>query len=280
MPKLWSERLRRWHSPTAFSLIALCFVLPFATVTFVGGCESSGEAGDAHFTGIQLVTRSVPPATGADSKQYARFLARHVEDADSTAAEIAFAAVLVGLGLGLFGVAGGAGVCAAVGLGAVLQLSFTLGDGYDWQPHIGQWLALGGFAWVWLLHLFRWTQRRQIAGGRSLSFWVGVGAGIVALNVLMILAAISLRYLSLPLILAVFVAAVVLYIRRWVMRRRLGVANSAGYWELVVAGSVAIYLSLPLAVLLRGLWAVPLVWVGALGVIRLVKEANHRTQPG
>ena len=31
------SHLRRWHSPSVFTLICLCFLLPFATVTVIGG---------------------------------------------------------------------------------------------------------------------------------------------------------------------------------------------------------------------------------------------------
>ncbi len=261
-----------------FTLIALCFVLPFATVSYVGGCESSGEPGDASFTGIQLVTRTVPAATGADSERYARQLASYVEHTEATAAEIAFAAAIVGLALGLLGVAGGPGLCAAVGLGAVIQLPFAIGEGYEWRSHPGYWLTLGVFAWAWLLHVFRWTQRRRIAGGRSPAYWIGVGAGMVGLNVLLIFSVFALHAFALmPLLLAVG-AAVFLYIRRWRTRKRLGAANSASYWELVVAGAVAIYLSLIVGVLIHALWAVPLLWAGGIGFIRLVKEANAKPE--
>src|SRR4051794_28585075 len=118
----------RWHAPSVFTLVALCFLLPFATVTYVGGCEQEGQAGDASFTGIQLVTRSVPPATGADSPSWAHELAAYIEHTNSTTAEVAFAAAIVGLALSLFGLMDGPGVCAAVGLGAVVQLPFAIGD--------------------------------------------------------------------------------------------------------------------------------------------------------
>ena len=129
------ERIHRWRSPSIFTLIALCSLLPF--VAF-----GSSYDGRTSFTGIQLVTH-----------------------ASSTTAEIAFGAAVVGLVLGLLGVAAGPGWCAAVGLGALFLdllfqffLSVPFGSGYE--PRVGYWLALVLFAWAGILHLGRWVERR------------------------------------------------------------------------------------------------------------------------
>src|SRR4051812_35965765 len=111
------DRVRRWHSPAVFGLIALCFLLPFGTVR---SCDDSWDETEVRITGIQLVTHSVPRATGAwQSEDAATNLGedaaftREVEKNLGLPAEIAFGAAIVGLVLGLLGVAGG-GWCAVV----------------------------------------------------------------------------------------------------------------------------------------------------------------------
>src|SRR6476646_10272998 len=86
----------RWEPPTIFALVALCFLLPFATVN-LGGCDP--DTGSTSFTGIQIVTRSVPPVTGAEYGLNAAFdrsnaarLASEVEKTGSGTAELAFGA--------------------------------------------------------------------------------------------------------------------------------------------------------------------------------------------
>ena len=272
--------LRRWLSPSVFTLVALCFLLPFATVSYVGGCENSGEPGEASFTGIQLVTRTVPTATGADNRHWAHELSNYVEHTSATAAEIAFAAAIVGLVLGLLGLAGGPGLCAAVGLGAVLQLPFTIGDGYEWDAHAGHWLTLAGFAGAGALHFLRWAERRRIAGGRSRAEWFGIGAGVLALTVALPVSAFALRPIGFVIWLVAVASAGYLYVRRWRARKRTGVASSATYWELVVVGTVAIYISLIVGGLLHALWVVPLLWAVGLQITRRVKEAKAIPQSG
>jgi hypothetical protein len=164
---------QRWHSPTTFTLIALCFVLPFATVTWMGGCSYSGH-GQTSFTGIQLVTRSVPRGTGtgncsaniAGKPDAAGAINSCVEQAGATPAEIAFAAAIVGIVLGLLRVTGGPGYCAAVGLGALLQTFLFLDNGRV-SPHAGYWIALSLFSWAGILHFRRWWARRPIRARRG-----------------------------------------------------------------------------------------------------------------
>ena len=81
-----------------------------------------------------------------------------VEKAGAFPAEIAFAAALVGLVLGLLGFVGG-GWCAVVGLGSLLQIYFSIGD-YDVSLHVGYELALVFFCWAGVLHFRRLRKRR------------------------------------------------------------------------------------------------------------------------
>ncbi len=278
---MFRDHVHRWFSPSVFTLIALFFVLPFATATNVGGCEGSNyNPGTTSFTGIQLVTRAVPLATGADNQRAAKAITSDVEHREGFAADVAFAAALLGLVLGLFGVSAGPGWCAAVGLGAVLQLPFTIGDEYEWDSHVGYWLILGGFAAAGILHFLFWANRTRARGGREPVYWLGVGAGIIALNYVLYSAGLALRWLVLVPILLAIGAAIFLYVRRWRARKRLGVANRAGYWELVVAGSLAIYASLIVGILIHALWAVPLIWAGLIALKHAAKAANAEPKSG
>lgn len=174
------ERIHRWHSPSLFTLIALCFLLPFATVTFVASCGP--QHGKTSFTGIQLATHTVPRGTGTCGGSTA--MNTCVEQASSTSAEIAFGACIVGLVLGLLGVAVGPGWCAAVGLGALLQIFFDLGLGVgDTRFHTGYSLALLLFAWVGVLHLRRWWARRPVGVEHGPGYWAGVIVGALVLSV-------------------------------------------------------------------------------------------------
>jgi hypothetical protein len=179
---------QRWHSSTVFTLIVLCFLLSFATVSFVGGCSYSGH-GQTSFTGMQLVTRMVPEGTGTgncpanitgESPYTGGAINSCVERAGATSAEIAFGAAVVGLVLGLLGVAGGPGYCAAVGVGALLQLFLSLGD-YQVSPHAGYWIALSLFGWAGILHVRRWWVRRPTRVGGRYRPLVSAGVLLLAL---------------------------------------------------------------------------------------------------
>jgi len=194
------DRIHRWHSPSLFTLIALCFLLPFATVTFVGSCSASGY-GRTSFTGIQLVTRTVPSGTGTGdcSAQAANNWRGHaintcVEQAGGTSAEIALAATAVGLVFGLIGFAGGPGWCAAVGLAALLQIPLSLGD-YRVSLHAGYWLALFLFGWAGLLHLRRWWERRPRRSARRPGYRPAVAAGVLLVAILSLIVGLSLSCL-------------------------------------------------------------------------------------
>jgi hypothetical protein len=141
-------------------LAALAFLLPFATVS----CDNAKTT----FTGIQLVTRSVPRGgmvneTGGCTGD----LSGCVERRSSDTARAALAAAVIGLILGLFRLQRGPGWCAAAGLAATVTLLFESGNA-DLSLHAGYLLTLFFFAWVGGLHFRRafrrWQDRRAAAG--------------------------------------------------------------------------------------------------------------------
>ena len=125
-----------------FAVAALCFFLPFGTVS-CGGDEK------VEVTGVQLVSRTVPDAHEELGEPN---LAQQVEDGAFALATIALLAVLAGLGLAArapaaigntFLVALG-GILALLSLPAkaVLELAdVTLGPGYVAALAIELWLA-------------------------------------------------------------------------------------------------------------------------------------------
>jgi hypothetical protein len=149
------NHISRWLSPSLFGLIALCFVLPFATVSCDGATTT--------FTGIQLVTHTVPRGGVLDEPpDCTGDISGCVEHEGSTIAGIALAAALLGAVLGVLGVARGPGWCAAVGFGALLVLPFRgpfLGPDVAMHDGWGYALTLCGVAG--LLHMRRaWRRRR------------------------------------------------------------------------------------------------------------------------
>jgi hypothetical protein len=156
------DRLHRWLSPTLFGLIAVCFLLPFATVS----CDNASTT----FTGVQLVTHTVPRGGVLDeAPDCSTDISVCVERETAPTATIVLAAALVGLFLGLLGVVRGPGWCAAVGLGALLVLPFegpflgpdvTMHDGWD--------LAVTVSGVACCLHIRRaWRRRRPRRRPRS-----------------------------------------------------------------------------------------------------------------
>ena len=149
------DRISRWLSPSLFTLIALCFLLPFATVS----CDDANTT----FTGAQLVTHTVPRGGVLDeAPECSTDISVCVERNASTTATIALFAALIGLALGLIGVGRGPGWCAAVGFGALLTLPF-LGPflGPNVRMHSGWTLALGLCAFTGCVHIRRaWRRRR------------------------------------------------------------------------------------------------------------------------
>jgi hypothetical protein len=156
-----NARIHRWHSPSVFTLIVLCFLLPFGTVFVVGGCDGTNLHSSTKFTGAQLVTHTVPH--GGKDPDCSRDISVCVERAGSTAAGVAFGAAIVGLLLGLLGIARGPGWCAFVGLGALLMLGLSLSNLEEdsFSVHGGYWLTLLLFLWAGLLHLRRAAKRTR-----------------------------------------------------------------------------------------------------------------------
>jgi ABC-type glycerol-3-phosphate transport system permease component len=152
------DRLSRWLSPSLLALIALCFLLPFATVS----CDDARTT----FTGAQLVTRTVPAGgmvnEGGDCSAD---LSRCVQDRSSLPATVALVAALVGLVLGFVGITKGSGWCAALGIGALLWLVEPALEplGPDVRLHAGYDLALLLFIGVGGLRLraIRHQRRRR-----------------------------------------------------------------------------------------------------------------------
>jgi hypothetical protein len=138
--------LKRWISPSLFALAALSFFLPFATVSCDGAQTS--------FTGIQLVTHTVPAGGSIDADGCAADLTTCIERKTSTAAGVALLAALVGLGLGYLGIVRGPGWCAAVALGALVYLPLAdplAGE----EPHSGYKLAFTCLLFAGMLHIGR-----------------------------------------------------------------------------------------------------------------------------
>src|SRR6185295_7071299 len=101
--------VKRLISPSLFALAALCFLLPFGTVSCDGAKTS--------FTGIQLVTHTVPQGGPIDEPDCSADLSTCIEHETSTAAGLALLAALVGVVLGYHNNVRGPGWCAMVTLG-------------------------------------------------------------------------------------------------------------------------------------------------------------------
>jgi hypothetical protein len=160
------ERINRWFSPSLFALAALCFLLPFATVS----CDDASTA----FTGVQLVTHTVPRGGVLDEgPDCSRDISVCVERSASNTATVALAAALLGLALGAIGFVRGPGWFAAVGVAALVRLQFAGGFlGPDIYFHAGYQLTLLLFTYAGGLHLRRaWRRvhpRRLPRGARAI----------------------------------------------------------------------------------------------------------------
>jgi hypothetical protein len=147
---------RRWLSPTLFAVAALAFLLPFATVS----CDGKSTT----FTGAQLVTHTVPKGGVLDEPgDCSTYIGTCVENASSGTAAVALLAALLGLAIGVIGVARGPGWCAAVGLGALLVMPFEGGlVGPDVNLRSGYVSAFCSLLVACLLHGWRaWARRRR-----------------------------------------------------------------------------------------------------------------------
>ena len=147
---------RRWLSPALFALIGLAFFLPFATVS----CDGAKTT----FTGVQLVTHTIPEGGVVDEPpDCSAHIGTCVEHKSSGTATIALISAVLGLALGLLGIAKGPGWCATIGFGAIAVLPGEGGIlGPDVAVHSGYDLALYGFLLVGLVHVRRaWVRRKQ-----------------------------------------------------------------------------------------------------------------------
>lgn len=143
----------RWLSPSLFALITLCFFLPFATVA----CDGASTT----FTGVQLVTHTVPPGgvvhEGSDCSADISVCVEHSAAATAT---VALAMALIGVLLGVLGIARGPGWLAAVGTVALATLPFKGGMfGPDIYLHSGYVTTLSLFTFVGCLHIRRAYRR-------------------------------------------------------------------------------------------------------------------------
>jgi hypothetical protein len=143
----------RWLSPSLFALIALCLFLPFATVACDGAQTS--------FTGIQLVTRSVPAGGMVrEGTDCSADISVCVERNASTTATVVLAMALAGVLLGLLGIARGPGWAAAIGAVALVILLFNNSIfGPDIYVHSGYDIPLLLFAFLGGLHIRRAYRR-------------------------------------------------------------------------------------------------------------------------
>jgi hypothetical protein len=146
----------RWLSPSLFALIVLCFFLPFATVS----CDNATTS----FTGIQLVTHTVP-AGGVlhEGSDCSTDISICVERSAASTATFALALALVGVLLGLLGIARGPGWCAALGAIALVSLQWSGGFifGPDIYFHSGYDIALLLFVFLWGMHIRRAWRRAK-----------------------------------------------------------------------------------------------------------------------
>jgi hypothetical protein len=194
------DRLHRWLSPSLFGLIAVCFLLPFATVS----CDNATTT----FTGVQLVTHTVPRGgVLQEAPDCSTDISVCIEREAAPTATIALAAVLVGILLGLLGVVRGPGWCAAVAFGALLVLPFegpflgpdvTMHDGWDLA------VTLSGVAGC--VHIRRaWRRRRP---GRELRGPLRVHTRALAAYVLIAVAWAAVTSASDPSVQAIGAATI------------------------------------------------------------------------
>jgi hypothetical protein len=142
-------------SPALFALICLGFILPFATVS----CDNA----ETSFTGIQLVTHTVP-AGGAVDDDCGRELGACVESKGSFLAAFALGLALVGLLLGLLGRVEGPGWFATGGLLSMLGLAGQAAVSFATvELHVGYWLVLLLFFCAVCLHARNAVRRRRSA---------------------------------------------------------------------------------------------------------------------
>jgi hypothetical protein len=218
----------RWLSPSLFALVALCFCLPFATVS----CDNATTS----FTGVQLVTHTVP-AGGAvhEGSDCSSDISVCVERDGATTATVALAMAFLGILLGLLGIARGPGWAAAVGAIALIKLQFAGGFifGPDIYTHSGYQLALLLFAFAWCLHVRRAYRRKRPRKTPQGPLSVHLNAlfvyGLLALGCSILAASAALVWLGLAV--APTWALVAVALSRWQKDGRPDLVERAARWD-------------------------------------------------
>src|SRR5438477_3836659 len=125
-------------SPALFALICLGFLLPFATVS----CADARTS----FTGLQLVTHTVPSGGLVHEQDCTGDLSACVEGNSSFLATSALALAVIGLVLGLLGAVQGPGWFATGGLLTMLGLAVqAIGSFATVDFGVGYWVVLALF---------------------------------------------------------------------------------------------------------------------------------------
>ena len=156
-------------SPALFGLICICFVLPFATAS----CDNAKTS----FTGVQLVTHSVPAGGHVNDGDCSADISTCVEQRGSLWATLALAMALCGLVFGLRGREKGPGWFATGGLVAMVGIAGeAVASMATVDFLVGYWLMLMLFLSAMCLHGVYALRRRsaQYDEGPQ-SPWLGVG---------------------------------------------------------------------------------------------------------
>ena len=143
-------------SPALFALICISFLLPFATVS----CDSAKTS----FTGVQLVTYTVPHGGAVDSSDCSGDIGGCVEHDASWLAIIALLMAAAGLAFGISGREKGPGWFATGGLAAMVGIAFQGIVSFatvDYRS--GFWSMVLLFFWAMCLHARRALRRRSAA---------------------------------------------------------------------------------------------------------------------
>jgi hypothetical protein len=137
------------HSPVVFAGIVAAFFLPFATVS----CEGA----ETTFTGVQLVTKTVPEGGVIDEEEGE--ISDRVESESSGVAAIIIFVAVAGFIIGAFGIERGPGWIAALGIILTIVLGANT-EQADVQYLVGYKLVFALFIWAGVLHLARALGRR------------------------------------------------------------------------------------------------------------------------
>jgi hypothetical protein len=143
-------------SPALFALVCISFALPFATVS----CDSAKTS----FTGVQLITYTVPHGGAVDSSDCGGDISACVEHDASWLAILALVMAAAGLGFGVSGREKGPGWFATGGFLALLGIAFQgMLSFATVEYRLGFWSMLLLFLWAMCLHARRALRRRSAA---------------------------------------------------------------------------------------------------------------------